>query len=117
MEKEIEKEINNINQAYRYNVADLNTILDFVRRKGFILSSLKTIDIPLEEFENLTISNEFQELTGINKIENLRDYVFPVDFFELKLMKPTIDIFSGNSRYFLQNLYFMQVENWKESDL
>lgn len=117
MEKEIEKEINNINQAYRYNVADLNTILDFVRRKGFILSSLKTIDIPLEEFENLTISNEFQELTGINKIENLRDYVFPVDFFELKLIKPSMDIFSGNSRYFLQNLYLMQVEKWDESQL
>lgn len=117
MEKGIEKEINNINQVYRYNVADLNTILDHVRKKGYILSSLKTIDIPLEEFENLTISNEFQELTGINKIENLRDYVFPVDFFELKLIKPAMDIFSGNSRYFLQNLYLMQVEKWDESQL
>lgn len=117
MDAEILKEINNINRAYRYNVPDLNTILDHVRKKGYILSSLKTIDIPLEQFENLTISNDFQELTGINKIENLRDYVFPVDFFELKLMKPTVDILSGNSRYFLQNLYFMQVENWKEKDL
>jgi len=117
MEKGIEKEINNINKAYRYNVPDLNLILDHIRKKGFILSSLKTIDIPLDDFENLTISNDFQELTGINKIENLRDYIFPVDFFELKLMKPAMDIFSGNSRYFLQNLYFMQVENWKEEDL
>jgi len=117
MDKEIQKEVDNINRAYHYNVPDLNAILDHVRKKGFILSSLKTIDIPLNEFENLTISNEFQELTGINKIENLRDYVFPVDFFELKLMKPAMDIFSGNSRYFLQNLYFMQVENWKEEDL
>lgn len=117
MEEGIEREMNNINKAYRYNVPELNTILDHVRKKGYILSSLKTIDIPLEQFENLTISNDFQELTGINKIENLRDYVFPVDFFELKLMKPTIDIFSGNSRYFLQNLYFMQVENWKEEEL
>lgn len=117
MEQGIEKEIGNINAAYHYNVPDLNTILDYVRKKGYILSSLKTIDIPLEEFENLTISNDFQELTGINKIDNLRDYVFPVDFFELKLMKPTIDIHSGNSRYFLQNLYFMQMENWKESEL
>jgi ubiquinone/menaquinone biosynthesis C-methylase UbiE len=117
MEAGIAKEIDNINTAYRYHVPELNTILDHVRKKGYILSALKTIDIPLDEFENLTISNDFQELTGINKIENLRDYVFPVDFFELKLMKPTIDIFSGNSRYFLQNLYFMQVENWKEEEL
>lgn len=117
MEAAIEKEIENINNAYHYNVPNLNSILDHVRKKGYILSSLKTIDIPLEEFENLTISNDFQELTGINKIENLRDYVFPVDFFELKLIKPNIDIHSGNSRYFLQNMYFMQMENWKESDL
>jgi ubiquinone/menaquinone biosynthesis C-methylase UbiE len=117
MEAGIKKEVENINSAYRYNVPDLNSILDHVRKKGFIMSSLKTIDIPLEDFENLTISNEFQELTGINKIDNLREYVFPVDFFELKLIKPTIDILSGNSRYFLQNLYFMQIENWKENEL
>lgn len=117
LEKGIEKEIKNINDAYHYNVPDLNAVLDYARKKAYILSSLKTIDIPLEEFENLTISNDFQELTGINKIDNLRDYVFPVDFFELKLMKPSIDVGSGNSRYFLQNLYFMQIENWKESEL
>lgn len=117
MELGIEKEIENINIAYHYNVPDLNTILDYVRKKGYILSSLKTIDIPLEEFENLTISNDFQELTGINKIDNLREYVFPVDFFELKLIKPNIDVLSGNSRYFLQNMYFMQIQNWKESEL
>lgn len=113
----IEKEIKNINSAYHYNVPDLNQVLDHVRKKGYILSSLKTIDIPLEEFENLTISNDFQELTGINKIENLREYVFPVDFFELKLIKPTIDLASGNSRYFLQNMYFMQIQNWPEKEL
>ncbi len=92
MEAGIQKEIHNINTAYRYNVPDLNELLDHIRKKGFILSSLKTIDIPLEDFENLTISNEFQNLTGINKIDNLREYVFPVDFFELKLIKPSYDV-------------------------
>lgn len=117
MESGIERELQNINTAYHYNVPDLNAILDIVRKKGFILSSLKTIDIPLEEFENLTISNDFQNLTGINKIDNLREYVFPVDFFELKLMKPNYNSNQGNSRYFLQNMYLMQIENWKEKDL
>lgn len=116
MEAGIEKEIQNINNAYHYNVAELNTVLDHARRKGYILSSLTTIDIPLEEFENLTISNDFQELTGINRIDNLREYIFPVDFFELKLVKPGYDPSIGNSRYFLQNMYFMQTQNWKESD-
>lgn len=117
LESGIEREIKNINSAYHYNVPDLNIILDSVRKKGFILSSLKTIDIPLEDFENLTISNDFQNLTGINKIDNLREYVFPVDFFELKLIKPNYNNQLGNSRYFLQNMYLMQIENWKERDL
>lgn len=117
LEKGIEKEIQNINNAYHYNVAELNAVLDHARKKGYILSALKTIDIPLEEFENLSISNEFQELTGINKIDSLRDYIFPVDFFELKLVKPGYDLSKGNSRYFLQNMYFMQLQNWKENDL
>lgn len=113
----IEKEINNINTAYHYNVPDLNLILDIVRKKGYVLASLKTIDIPLEEFENLTISNDFQNLTGINKIDNLREYIFPVDFFELKLIKPHYNLNNGNSRYFLQNMYLMQIEKWKEKEL
>lgn len=117
METEIVREVENINEAYHYNVPDLNDILDIARKKGYIISSLKTIDIPLDEFENLTISNDFQELTGINKIDNLRSYIFPVDFFELKLIKPIIDLATGNSRYFLQNMYLMQIENWKETDL
>lgn len=117
LEAGIQRELNNINTAYHYNVPDLNAILDIARKKGYIISSLKTIDIPLEEFENLTISNDFQELTGINKIENLREYIFPVDFFELKLLKPSIDPKLGNSRYFLQNMYLMQIEQWKEKDL
>ena len=61
-------------------MAELNAVLDHARKKATYFLPLKTIDIPLEEFENLSISNEFQELTGINKIDSLRDYIFPVDF-------------------------------------
>lgn len=114
---DIEREISNINEAYRYNVADLYAVLKWMRKKGFILSSVKTIDLPLEDFENLTISNDFQELTGINKIENLQEYIFPVDFFEIKCYKPWNALEYGNSRYFLQNLYYMQVHNRKQEEL
>ena len=114
---DIQREVKNINDAYRYNVADLYEILRLVRKKGYILSSVKTIDLPLEDFENLTISNDFQELTGINKIENLQEYVFPVDFFEIKCTKPWNALEFGNSRYFLQNLYYMQIHNRKQEEL
>lgn len=114
---DIQREVKNINDAYRYNVADLYEVLKFVRKKGYILSSVKTIDLPLEDFENLTISNDFQELTGINKIENLQEYVFPVDFFEITCIKPWNALEFGNSRYFLQNLFYMQMHNRKQEEL
>ena len=117
LKEDIAREVKNINDAYRYNVADLYQVLKFIRKKGYILSSVKTIDLPLEDFENLTISNDFQELTGINKIENLQEYVFPVDFFEITCIKPWNALEFGNSRYFLQNLFYMQMHNRKQEEL
>ena len=113
----IDLQIDRINEAYRYNVAELNTVLDAVRKQGFAIMFLKTIDLKLEDFENLTISNDFQELTGIAKIDNWEDYVFPVDFFELKCYKPQHDLQYGTDKYFLQNLYWMQVKGKKEQEL
>ena len=113
----IDEEIRKINAAYHYNIPDLYNFLKIIRRLGFILLFLKTIDLPLEEFENLTISNDFQELTGIGRIENWKEYIFPVDFFEVKCAKPVHDIRAGNSRYFLQNLYHLKVLQTKPEDL
>ncbi len=113
----IEREIKKINEAYRYNIADLYEVLKHIRKKGWIVAAIKTIDLKLEDFENLTISNEFQELTGIATIESWDDYVFPVDFFELYLYKPHFDLQYGLDRYFLQNLMHIQVYGKKESEL
>ncbi len=117
LKNDIQREVKNINDAYRYNIVDLYEVLKFIRKKGYILSSVKTIDLPLEDFENLTISNDFQELTGINKIENLQEYVFPVDFFEITCIKPWNALEYGNNRYFLQNLFYMQMHNRKQEEL
>lgn len=113
----IEHEIKKINEAYCYNVADLYEILKHLRTEGWILSKLKTIDLPLEDFENLTISNDFQELTGIATIESWDDYVFPVDFFEVFCIKPEFDLSNGLNKYFLQNLMYMKVQGKKENEL
>lgn len=113
----MKENIERINRAYHYEVGDLCRVLADLRRTGFILSSLKTIDIPLEDFENLSISNQFQELTGINRIDDLQTYVFPVDFFEISCIKPWYDPAKGNSRYFLQNLYYLQVLKKPETGL
>ncbi len=111
------EEADRINAAYRYRIKDLYETIRFIRTCGFILANVRTIDLPLPEFENLTISNEFQELTGIGKIDNWKDYIFPVDFFEIRCIKPVYDIAFGNSRYFLQNLYYLQVLGKSEAEL
>ena len=111
----IDQEIRKINKAYHYEVADLNTMLDDLRGRGFILASLKTIDLDLEQFEDLAVSNKFQELTGLARIENWEEYVFPVDFFELKCVKPEFSLDERIDRYFLQNLYHRLVSRQKIS--
>jgi cyclopropane fatty-acyl-phospholipid synthase-like methyltransferase len=113
----IEREVAKINEAYRYNIPDLYSVLKHLRKEGWILSKLKTIDLPISDFENLTISNEFQELTGIAKIEGWDDYVFPVDFFELLCIKPEFDLSNGLNKYFLQNLMYMKVHGKKQEEL
>lgn len=103
-QKAINEEIQKINGAYHYDVAELADVLDAARKIGFILVFAKTIDIKLEDFENLTISNKFQDLTGIYRIESFDNYIFPVEFLELKFYKPAFNIEEGKDRYFLQNL-------------
>lgn len=113
----IRREIEKINSAYHYEIADLYEVLSCVRKLGYIIEALKTIDLPLDKFENLTISNDFQELTGIAKIDNWAEYIFPVEFYELKCLKPVHEPGVGNSRYFLQNLYHLQVLGTRSEDL
>ena len=105
---ELAANVRRINEAYHYEIGDLYDVLRLVRSRGFILCALKTIDIPIEEFENLSIAYRFQELTGIHPITDVANYVFPVDFLELLCLKPWHDLELGSTRYFLQNLYSLQ---------
>ena len=113
----MQREVDRINAAYHYHIADLYAVLAHLRKTGWILAALKTIDLPLEDFENLSISNDFQELTGIGRIDSWADYIFPVEFYELVCLKPWTDPAVGNSRYFLQNLYYMQVHGKTEAEI
>jgi cyclopropane fatty-acyl-phospholipid synthase-like methyltransferase len=117
VQRKIDSEIKKINDAYYYDVADLNQFVDLVRELGYVIVFIKTIDIPLDDFENLSISNEFQELTGIAKIDNWEKYIFPIDFFEVKLYKPEYDIKKGMHRYFLQNIFQIQMNHVNKNEL
>lgn len=99
--KKIDAIIDAINQAYSYNVADFTEVMKTIRRLNFILLFVKTPEVVSEQFEHLTISNDFQNLFDIGKIISWENYVFPIDFYEIKLMKPPFDISKEKHLYFL----------------
>ena len=79
-QQQIDALISVINAGYCYAVNELNELLNDARAQGFIVRFVKTIDIELNEFEDLSISNHLQELTGVNRTHDWSKYVFPVDF-------------------------------------
>ncbi len=99
--KRIDNIVSAINQAYSYNVADFTEVMKTIRRLNFILLFVKTPEVKTEEFEHLTISNDFQNLFDIGKIISWEDYVFPIDFYEVKVMKPPYDVNKEKHLYFL----------------
>lgn len=99
--KKIDRIIHEINKAYCYHVADLHEVLAAMRRLNFILLFVKTPEVKVGEFEHLTISNDFQNLFDIAKIISWEDYIFPIDFYEIKVMKPPFDMSKEKHLYFL----------------
>lgn len=117
LQKKIYQEIDKINEAYHYDVTELSEFVDIARQLGYVISFIKTTDIGLDDFENLAISNEWQELTGIAQIKSWNNYVFPIDFFEVKLYKLEYNQEKGKHRYFIQNLFQIKVNQVESDDL
>ena len=99
--RKIDAIVDAINKAYCYNVADFTEIMKCIRRLNFILLFAKTPEVKTGEFEHLTISNDFQNLFDIAKIISWDNYVFPIDFYEVKVMKPPFDVNKEKHLYFL----------------
>ncbi len=81
-----------IDRAYEYQIGDLHAVLSAIRRQGFILEFVRIPQVAPEEFEHLTISNDFQNIFGIGKIDSWDSYVFPIDFFEIRAQKPSFSL-------------------------
>lgn len=77
-----------INIAYEYQIADLHEVVSILRRTGFLIEFIQPPQVDRNKFEHLTISNDFQNLFNIGKIESWDDYVFPIDFYEILAAKP-----------------------------
>jgi SAM-dependent methyltransferase len=112
----IRQNVQRINDAYCYAVCDLYDVLRMLRRKGFSLSFLRTFDIPIEIFQAMWVVNEFQQLTGVNPIDDLISYVFPIDFFELLCTKPSNEPPPDSTGELLQGLYNAHIRGLSPND-
>ncbi len=97
----IDKICEDINEAYKYHIGSLYETLSILRKKGYIIHYIKIPEVAEEDFEHLSISNDFQNLFNIGKIDSWEDYVFPIDFFEILAEKPKF------SNEIERHLYFM----------
>lgn len=84
----IDQLIHEINQAYAYHVCSLSEILDTLRLEGMHIQFVREPIVDPKTFEQLSISNAFQEATGIGKISSWDQYIFPIEFFEVLATKP-----------------------------
>jgi ubiquinone/menaquinone biosynthesis C-methylase UbiE len=90
-----------INKAYEYQIADLYEVLSAIRKKGFLIEFVRPPQVERDKFEHLTISNDFQNLFNIGKIESWEDYVFPIDFYEILAEKPAFNLAEDMHLYFM----------------
>ncbi len=90
-----------INKAYEYEVGDLHKVLSNLRTQGFIINFIRPPQVDISQFEHLTISNDFQNLFNIGKIESWDNYTFPIDFFEILVEKPGFNLEENKHLYFM----------------
>jgi len=90
-----------INVAYEYQIADLHEVVSAMRQKGFLIEFIRPPQVERDKFESLTISNDFQNLFNIGKIESWDDYVFPIDFYEILAEKPVHNTVEDMHLYFM----------------
>ena len=97
----IDKICGEIDEAYKYHIGSLHETIAILRQKGFILHYVKIPEIKIDEFEHLTISNDFQNLFDIGKIDSWDDYIFPIDFYEILAEKPKVMSLEEKHLYFM----------------
>ena len=88
LQARIDALISRINASYCYAIAELHNILDHARHIGYTLEFVKRLDMPSAYSDEKYILQNFQEIVGIDLIDNQDRYLFPVNCVEIKLCKP-----------------------------
>ena len=100
-QEKINKIATQINEAYCYQIADFYEVVSALRKRGFLIEFVRPPQVERDKFEHLTISNDFQNIFDIGKIESWDDYVFPIDFYEILAEKPAFNLHEQMHLYFM----------------
>jgi ubiquinone/menaquinone biosynthesis C-methylase UbiE len=104
-----------INEAYRYNIPNLYNVLYTIRKLGLLITFIRDLHFDTQDFENLTISNDFQNLFNIAKIDSWTTYVFPVDFYEILATRPLVAAEEFRAGHYLTRLYLNEQASSSQS--
>jgi len=99
--KRIKEAIHTINTAYKFNVGDLHPVISKIRRLNFILEFIKLPEIDYSQLDAFKVSSYFQEITQIGLDTSKPDWVFPVDYLEIRCRKPHFDPHQNRDIYYL----------------
>ena len=103
LQTRIDALISRINASYCYSIAELHKILDHARNIGYTLEFAKRLDMPSTQSDEKYILQNFQEIIGIDLIDNQDTYLFPVNCVEIKFCKPAYGKVSTKSPPHLQH--------------
>jgi ubiquinone/menaquinone biosynthesis C-methylase UbiE len=104
----LHEQVRIINEAYCYNIPNLYNVLYTIRKLGLLITFVRDLHFDIKDFENLTISNDFQNLFNIAKIDTWTTYVFPVDFYEILTTRPLVATEEFRAGHYLTRLYLNQ---------
>ena len=86
--KRIAQEIYTSNIAYNYNIGSLYPVLSKLRRLNFILDFVKVPEVNYLHWDQLKVTTLFQTLTGIGNDPSPEEFIFHIDYLEIRCQKP-----------------------------
>jgi SAM-dependent methyltransferase len=99
--KRIQEGVNTINSSYKFNIGNLHTVISKIRRLYFILEFIKIPEIDYSQLDRFAVSTSFQDITKIGLDPSHEDWVFPVDYLEIRCRKPDFDFKKNRELYYL----------------
>jgi ubiquinone/menaquinone biosynthesis C-methylase UbiE len=100
-QKRIKEAVYTVNSQYEFNIGSLYPVLSKLRRLNFILDFIKVPEIDYTQMDRFQVSQNFQIMTQIGLDPSPEDFVFPVDYLEIRCSKPKYDVTKNREIHYM----------------